>query len=391
MISSRVERFRQCFISHQVFEALQPLFLITFLYGLTPFHVAKDKSGESAVRMSFFGFVNIALYTLLYGSCYIVSLLQDETVVGYFFRTEISNVGNTLQICNGLITGAVIYISAVTQRRKLLRVCEILFNLDDNFANIGIKVKYSRIYRFCILMIVFKILVIGSYFGGVLHLLKSMGITPSFSVCVTFFLQHSVLSIAICLFCFMARSFERRLVILNKVLKNLYHQWDTRTIKTITQKQRSLQCLDSFSMYTIVSKNPSEIIQESMEIHQLICEAASTANKYFTYQLLTIISIAFLIIVFDAYYVLETLLGKSKRESKFKTVEFVTFFSCQMILYLIAIISIVEGSNRVIKKISGALTTYLIILLQFTSSSPPAVQTACSILNSTEIANVTQT
>lgn len=139
-----------------------------------------------------------------------------------------------------------------------------------------------------------------------------------------------------------------------QVLKNLCHQWDTRsTIKTITHKQRSLQCLDSFSMYTIVSKNPSEIIQESMEIHQLICEAASTANKYFTYQLLTIISIAFLIIVFDAYYVLETLLGKSKRESKFKTVEFVTFFSCQMILYLIAIISIVEGSNRAIKKVKS--------------------------------------
>lgn len=136
-----------------------------------------------------------------------------------------------------------------------------------------------------------------------------------------------------------------------QVLKNLCHQWDTRSIKTITHKQRSLQCLDSFSMYTIVSKNPAEIIQESMEIHQLICEAASTANKYFTYQLLTIISIAFLIIVFDAYYVLETLLGKSKRESKFKTVEFVTFFSCQMILYLIAIISIVEGSNRAIKKV----------------------------------------
>ncbi|XP_005192002.2 putative gustatory receptor 28b [Musca domestica] len=215
--ASRLERLRQCFISHQVFEALQPLFLITFLYGLTPFRVAKNNKGVTTVQMSFFGFINIALYILLYGACYIVSLLQDETVVGYFFRTKISNVGNTLQICNGLITGAVIYISAVTQRRKLLRVCEILYNLDENFANIGIKVKYSRIYRFSIVMIIFKILVIGCYFAGVLHLLKSLGITPSFSVCVTFFLQHSVLSIAICLFCFVARSFERRLVIVNKV------------------------------------------------------------------------------------------------------------------------------------------------------------------------------
>lgn len=219
MISTRLANLRQRFISHQVFEALQPLFLLTFLYGLTPFRVTKDKNGHSNVKMSFFGFLNIAVYILLYGACYMVSLLQDESVVGYFFRTKISNVGDTMQTCNGLITGAVIYISAVTQRRKLLRVCQILYNLDENFANIGIKVKYSRIYRFSIVMIIFKVVIIGSYFAGVYRLLQSMGIKPSFSVCVTFFLQHSVLSIAICLFCFVARSFERRLVILNKVRK----------------------------------------------------------------------------------------------------------------------------------------------------------------------------
>uniref|UniRef100_A0A1A9X0R0 Uncharacterized protein n=1 Tax=Glossina brevipalpis TaxID=37001 RepID=A0A1A9X0R0_9MUSC len=222
-----------------------------------------------------------------------------------------------------------------------------------------------------------------------------------------------------------------------KVLENLCHQWETRSIKMISHKQKSLQCLDSFSTHTIASKDACEIIQESMEIHQLIYEAASTANKYFTYQLLTIISIAFLIIVFDAYYVLETLLGKSKRESKFKTEEFVTFFSCQMILYLIAIVSIVESSNRATKKsektggivhtllnraktpevknklqqfslqlihlkinftaaglfnidrslyftISGALTTYLIILLQFTANSKPNLSYDNSMINSPE-------
>ncbi|KAI8042035.1 hypothetical protein M5D96_003335 [Drosophila gunungcola] len=142
----------------------------------------------------------------------------------------------------------------------------------------------------------FLLLILGVYFVGVFRLLVSLDVTPSFCVCMTFFLQHSVVSIAICLFCVIAFSFERRLSIINQVLKNLSHQWDSRTLKAVTQKQRSLQCLDSFSMYTIVTKDPAEIIQESMEIHQLICEAAATANKYFTYQLLTIISIAFLII-----------------------------------------------------------------------------------------------
>lgn len=138
------------------------------------------------------------------------------------------------------------------------------------------------------------------------------------------------------------------------MLKNLLHQWEdkkTSKVNTITTKSRSFN-METFSMLTITSKSHSDIIQQCMEIHQLLCEAASIANKYFTYQLLTIISISFLIIVFDAYYVLETLLGKSKRENKFKTVEFVTFFSCQMFLYTIAIISIVEGSSRAINKVS---------------------------------------
>ncbi|XP_032591702.2 putative gustatory receptor 28b [Drosophila grimshawi] len=659
-MSTTLHRVRRYFISSQVYEALRPLFFLTFLYGLTPFHVVRRKMGESYVKMSCFGIFNIFVYIVLCGFCYISSLRQGESIVGYFFRTEISTIGDRLQIFNGLIAGAVIYASAILKRCKLLRTLTILHSLDMNFANIGIRVKYSRIFRYSILLLVCKLLILGVYFVGVFQLLVSLGVTPSFCVCITFFLQHSVVSIAICLFCIIAFSFERRmsiinqpsldmakddtvdveielgtvresplrsrvrrflsakqlyeslrplfhvtyllgltsfyvgcdsdsgrldikkswfgyangsvhiglyavcyiltirnnfesiasyffrsrityfgdmlqivsgfigvtviyltaiipkhrleqclqkfhtmdlqlhsvgikimysnvlrfcyadmifmflvniifscgtfaglylsevyptvplhftfivqhtviaiavtmftcftyltemrLVMVNKVLKNLAHQWDTRSIKAV-QKQRSLQCLDSFSMYTIVTKDPVEIIQESMEIHHLICEAAATANKYFTYQLLTIISIAFLIIVFDAYYVLETLLGKSKRESKFKTVEFVTFFSCQMILYLIAIISIVEGSNRAIKKsektgpivhsllnkaksaevrrklqqfsmqlmhlkinftaaglfnidrslyftISGALTTYLIILLQFTTSSP---------------------
>uniref|UniRef100_A0A1A9UWS0 Uncharacterized protein n=1 Tax=Glossina austeni TaxID=7395 RepID=A0A1A9UWS0_GLOAU len=215
-MSTKFQRLRQHFISHQVFEALQPLFFITFLYGLTPFRVTTNKGGEKSIKMSAFGFINIALYILLYGSCYIISLLREESVAGYFFRNKISDVGNTMQICNGLITGTVIYISAVTQRSKMLRVIATLHNLDKNFANIGIKVKYSRIYRFSIVMLTFKSLVIGVYFVGVYRLLMSMNITPSFTVCVTFFLQHSVLFLAICLFCFVARSFERRLVVLNK-------------------------------------------------------------------------------------------------------------------------------------------------------------------------------
>ncbi|XP_073827561.1 putative gustatory receptor 28b isoform X4 [Musca autumnalis] len=396
------------------------------------------------MKHSAWGYVNVAGHLIVYAACYTLTLQNDfETVAGYFFSSHISHFGDFMQIVSGFLGVMVIYLTAIIPKQYVQHSMAVMQEMDQMLHGMGIKIMYSKLLRFSYIYILTMVTANLAYAVGSFRLVRKINEQPSWSLHVTFVVQHTVVLFAVAMFSCFTRMLEMRFNMINQVLKNLSHQWDTRSIKAITQKQRSLQCLDSFSMYTIVSKNPSEIIQESMEIHQLICEAASTANKYFTYQLLTIISIAFLIIVFDAYYVLETLLGKSKRESKFKTVEFVTFFSCQMILYLIAIISIVEGSNRAIKKsektggivhallnkaktpevkeklqqfsmqllhlkisftaaglfnidrtlyftISGALTTYLIILLQFTSSSPPALEGACTPGNSTNIANLTQ-
>ncbi|XP_052850897.1 putative gustatory receptor 28b isoform X4 [Drosophila gunungcola] len=385
-------RFRRFFTAKQLYECLRPVFHVTYIHGLTFFYISCDsKTGKRTIKKTIFGYINGIMHIALFGFAYSLTIYNNcESVASYFFRSRITYFGDMMQIVSGFIGVTVIYLTAFIPNHRLERCLQKFHTMDMQLQTVGVKIMY---------------------------------ISPTLALHFTFLIQHTVIAIAIALFSCFTYLVEMRLVMVNKVLKNLSHQWDSRTLKAVTQKQRSLQCLDSFSMYTIVTKDPAEIIQESMEIHQLICEAAATANKYFTYQLLTIISIAFLIIVFDAYYVLETLLGKSKRESKFKTVEFVTFFSCQMILYLIAIISIVEGSNRAIKKsektggivhsllnktksaevkeklqqfsmqlmhlkinftaaglfnidrtlyftISGALTTYLIILLQFTSNSP---------------------
>jgi len=291
-----------------------------------------------------------------------------------FFLTDISNVIDGLQKINGMLGIFAILTISLLKRRKLLEVLAIFDGLEtEAFPRVGVTLHQAPATKKMNQLVMTLVGTMTAYIAcSSLMITLRDAATFSISAVISYFSPHFI----VCAVCFLAGNLMIKLRIylsaLNmvrldrnisititniyfplfflKVLKNLAHQWDSRTLKAVTQKQRSLQCLDSFSMYTIVTKDPAEIIQESMEIHHLICEAAATANKYFTYQLLTIISIAFLIIVFDAYYVLETLLGKSKRESKFKTVEFVTFFSCQMILYLIAIISIVEGSNRAIKK-----------------------------------------
>ncbi|XP_055917528.1 putative gustatory receptor 28b isoform X3 [Eupeodes corollae] len=414
--------WKELFSPTDSYGSIKTLFIILFVMGLTPFLI-KGTPGKRQIRVSYFGFLNAGIHLTLFMFCFLYAFVKNESIVAYFFQTEISRIGNTLQTFIGMFGMVTLIGMSLIEKKKIIRLLHTMAKVDVKLLDLGVSLNYRYAQRHVHAQIVavlgLNLLYILSSFG----LLFKNGIWSSLAANVSFFSPHVFLLAVVTLFTACMVRLKQRFRMVNKVLKNLSNQWENRKIRSISAKSRSLNCLDSFSMYTIVTKNPCEIIHESMEIHHLICEAASTANKYFTYQLLTIISIAFLIIVFDAYYVLETLLGKSKRESKFKTVEFVTFFSCQMILYLIAIISIVEGSNRAIKKseqtggivhgllnkakspdvkeklqqfsmqlmhlkinftaaglfnidrtlyftISGALTTYLIILLQFTSSAP---------------------
>ncbi|XP_030384477.1 putative gustatory receptor 28b [Scaptodrosophila lebanonensis] len=408
---------------------------LVFGLGIVPYLVTtRPKSG---LRGSIFGFLNILIRMLLYTFNFIYSTMDEHTLLSNFFITDVSRITDGLQKFNGMFGVLAVLLSSLLMRRHFPHLLEQFADLErEAFPSVGIGFIQShaawKINRLNVLLLGPTVVYVTVSFAKIF---TRNEVSVSLPAASSFFSAHFLVCAGAMLFGGIMVKLCIYITALNEVLKNLANQWDSRSIKAV-QKQRSLQCLDSFSMYTIVTKDPAEIIQESMEIHHLICEAAATANKYFTYQLLTIISIAFLIIVFDAYYVLETLLGKSKRESKFKTVEFVTFFSCQMILYLIAIVSIVEGSNRAIKKsektggivhsllnkakspevkeklqqfsmqimhlkinftaaglfnidrtlyftISGALTTYLIILLQFTSNSPGHHSNCCEAHNST--------
>ncbi|EDW77883.2 uncharacterized protein Dwil_GK24721, isoform B [Drosophila willistoni] len=427
--------YKEMFSASDAYGAEQSLLFFTYLLGLTPFRL-KGPLGGRHFRLSRLGYLNALIQMSFFSYCFLSALIEQQSIVNYFFKSEISQVGDSLQKFIGMTGMCILFTCSAIRVRLLIKLCDLVYHIDDKLLEIGVCFNYNRIMQLRHVKLLLICSVQVAYLASSLCMLLWNNVRPIYTATVAFYVPQIFLLSCVLLFeAFLHRCWQH-LKVLNEVLKNLAHQWDSRSLKA-TQKQRSLQCLDSFSMYTIVTKDPAEIIQESMEIHHLICEAAATANKYFTYQLLTIISIAFLIIVFDAYYVLETLLGKSKRESKFKTVEFVTFFSCQMILYLIAIISIVEGSNRAIKKsektggivhallnktksvevkeklqqfsmqlmhlkinftaaglfnidrtlyftISGALTTYLIILLQFTSNSPSNnshLYSCCEALN----------
>lgn len=61
--------------------------------------------------------------------------------------------------------------------------------------------------------------------------------------------------------------------------------------------------------------------------------------------MLTIVSIAFLVIVFNSYYVVEVVLGNGQYNEMIGDKEFVIFFVYQMCMYILAVLAIVQSSH----------------------------------------------
>lgn len=108
---------------------------------------------------------------------------------------------------------------------------------------------------------------------------------------------------------------------------------------------------DKFMSWVTVLKTHDETIEEVAHIHDMLCDLATITNDFFTVQMLAITGIAFLIIVFDAYYVLGTYLGLAS----FRATAFIIFFSSQLILHAIEVCVIVHGSSEAVSQVSEIL------------------------------------
>lgn len=205
------------FKSENIYCAFRPIYILMFLHGLTPIWLTKTGNVPIKTWFSALGFLNQAIHICFYCGIYIFSLMHHESIDNYFYRTGISRIVNNIRILCGLVGSGVIYWMAIIQCRKLPKILKIFNDLDGNFLQLNVEVKYNTIHRFTIIAICAVFLIIGSYFIGVYLLLSAMTIKPSLIVCVQFYLQHVTLFLVIFTFCCSCKAIERRLVILQKV------------------------------------------------------------------------------------------------------------------------------------------------------------------------------
>lgn len=215
-LKSCLQMFHNFINPTDVFVAQRPLFLMSFLVGILPMNLA-GREGKRRLEVTVFGFIITGLYGIMFTVCYIMTLIRHDSLTGYFFQSEIANIGNTLTLCTAFMTLTVTFVCCIVRRFKLIAVYNMLAKIDGKLKDLGVDIDYKSTLKFISVAVLTFVLVYGFYLCGSFWLLKSSNIFPNFTVWMTFFLPHAMTSMVTIMFMCIVKQIRHRIRCLNVV------------------------------------------------------------------------------------------------------------------------------------------------------------------------------
>ncbi|XP_059617733.1 putative gustatory receptor 28b [Phlebotomus argentipes] len=102
----------------------------------------------------------------------------------------------------------------------------------------------------------------------------------------------------------------------------------------------------------VQSRKETDTLEEALDniinIHSDLYHCCRAIQDYFSIQMLSIVAVSFMTIVFNAFYILMMALGSSKLKTTVGKLEFIIFFTYQLIICLLGVIHIGRSTSRVI-------------------------------------------
>lgn len=198
-----------------IYTAQRPLLKLSLVSGIVPYKISNN--GSPRLQISIFGFTILIIHLSLFGFCYVKTITVHESIVSYFFKTEISVLGDTLQLCIGLIGICTVFLYSLMQRHKFVLWFHLMFQIDEQLKEIGIETDYQSTLKFIFLVLLVKFIFFNTYLIGSWVLFKIAGIYPNYACWVVFFMPHIFISIIVVLFICLVKQMKHRFLLLNKV------------------------------------------------------------------------------------------------------------------------------------------------------------------------------
>ncbi|XP_058056706.1 putative gustatory receptor 28a [Anopheles bellator] len=355
-LTAMITQSLRTFLNPKDFYAAQrPVLRISFLVGMTPFTVVKGPTELMLLRCTPFGYINSSLHVILFCSCYVNALLKGETITRFFFRTDISTLGDVLQFTIGITALIMTFFCSIFQRDKLIKSFHALASIDRRFKEIGMETNYKSTLHYNLLVMCAKVIITTLYLAVCLAVFISSSTYPSVTTWLAFLMPYFMMSMVVVVFLCFVNQTKHRFHLLNKVLKHLR--------QAALEKRHSPERRPSYwhaikiqrplgiaSTYSNNDKSMPDVVSTVAEIQDALCEACSYAQDYFTIQMLTIVTVVFLIVLFNSYYVLDAVIGTTSHDTPFSKGQFALFFLCQAMVYGSGVFNIVYGSSSMMRE-----------------------------------------
>ncbi|XP_053691877.1 putative gustatory receptor 28a [Sabethes cyaneus] len=345
------------FVNPASFYAAQsPILRITFITGMTPFTVMKV-GRKYVLQCTAFGYLNSIIQTAIICICFAVSLINQESITRYFFSTEISVLGNSLQFFTGLSAFVMTFFYSVFRRDRLIRAFHSLAKTDEHFKEIGVETDYRSTLLYNCFIMIYQVIIQIVYIGISVAVLFASNIHPRFTAWVAFFIPYLMMATIIVLFLCLVNQTKHRFYLLNKVLRSLQEislekklpaYDETQNPAKKIRFQKPLRILSSTFWNT--NRYMPEVITRVASIQDELCDACNSVQEYFKVQMLTIVTITFLIVVFNVYYILEIIFTKHMSTTPCTQFQFILFFGFQAMIHAFGVLKIIFVSSLAVQE-----------------------------------------
>lgn len=212
--------FRDLINPTDIYSAQNLLLKLALISGIAPLKLT-GTSGSRRLEISVFGFVILILHMCLFAYCYGHTITIHDSIVSYFFKTEISVLGDALQLCIGLIGICTVFLYSFCKRKTFIEWFHLMAKIDEQLKEIGVETDYKSTLKFIFLVLFVKFILFNTYLIGSWMLFKMANLYPNYTCWVSFFQPHLIISIIVVLFLCFVKQMKHRFLLLNKVKKNV--------------------------------------------------------------------------------------------------------------------------------------------------------------------------
>lgn len=208
---------RNTLYPNNLYHSMNPVLMISFIYGLTIHSVSSGYMNRQFHHHLMLSYVFRVAWMLFYCSCFAYTSSHRVTFTGFFFKTEISVIGDIIQSVFCVASMCIIYGLVTVKRNTFVNVVHDIVIIDDKLKGVGLEVNYRRAVRyiFCVYMVKYMIYII--YMIGCFILFKSSNMSPGFTAWVAFFFPHALMASVVVIFVNMTMILRARFEMLNKV------------------------------------------------------------------------------------------------------------------------------------------------------------------------------